>query len=94
MHRIVLVCHGVPEAAGAEAATDITAEFVHHRPWQKHVVCTWDGSGLTLRADSENDPNGLGLLDEFSDCISAYISEGFDGDITVESITPLPESAA
>jgi hypothetical protein len=93
MDRVVLICHGVPEGAGAEAATDITAEFEHHRPCQKNVICTWDGARLTLQADTENDPKGLGLLDEFSDCISAYISGGFDGEITVESITPIRESA-
>jgi len=94
MERVVLVCHGVPPSAGAEAAADITAEFRDHRPWQKQVVCTWDGTRLILQADTEHDPKGLGLMDEFSDCISAYITEGFDGDITVRSITPLPHTAA
>ena len=89
MHRIVLACHGVPSAAGAEAAVDITDEFAVHRPWQKNVLCSWDGSRLLLQADSENDPKGLGLMDEFSDCISAYIRDGFDGSITVESIKGL-----
>lgn len=89
MERIVLICYGVPAASGAQAALDITAEFAEHRPWQKRVHCMWDGERLTLQADTENDPKGLGLMDEFSDCISAYISEGFDGDIIVQSISPV-----
>jgi len=94
MERIVLACHGVPPAAGAEAAADITAEFRDHRQWQKNVVCSWDGARLILQADTECDPKGLALTDEFSDCICAYISGGFDGEITVQSVTSLPDAAA
>jgi len=90
--RVVLVCHGVPAASGPEAALDITAEFAEHRPWQKQVRCTWDGKWLTLQADTENDPKGLGLMDEFSDCISAYIAAGFDGGITVQSVSPVVDN--
>ena len=89
MNRIILACSGVPLSAGSEAAVDITAEFSEHRPWQKNVVCTWDGALLLLQADTEHDPKGLALIDEFSDCISAYIREGFDGNITVQSTTVL-----
>lgn len=32
--------------------------------------------------------DAISLMDEFSDCIAAYIAEGFDGDITVQSISP------
>lgn len=46
------------------------------------------------REGVEHDPKGLGLMDEFSDCISADIAEGFDGDTTVQSITPLPDRDA
>lgn len=87
MYRIVLACHGVPKGAGAEAATDIEAEFAQHRQWHHNVQCRWDGSKLVLEAQNNYDSNGLALQDEFSDCISAYISEAFDGSITVESIT-------
>ena len=93
MYRIVLACYGVPLTAGPEAATDITAEFVEHRNWHTNVKCTWDGSRLILQADNDFDANGLALMDEFSDSISAYIAEGFDGEIKVESIVKLGESA-
>ena len=93
MYRIILACNGVPPSAGSEAAVDITAEFSDHRPWQKNVVCTWDGARLLLQADAEHDSKGLGLMDEFSDCISAYIRDGFDGNITVESIAVLPSAS-
>ena len=90
MFRIVLGCYGVPEDAGVEAATDITAEFVDGRPWHSNVSCTWDGHRLLLQADNDFDSDGIALMDEFSDCIAAYIKEAFDGEIKVESITKAP----
>jgi hypothetical protein len=82
---VVLSCTGIPKEAGAEAATDIAREFSQHRTWHQNVSCTWDGSKLLLTAENDHDPDGLALRDEFSDCISAYIAEGFDGSIRVES---------
>ena len=88
MYRIILVCEGVPPQNGASAARDITEEFTH-RPWHKDVSCVWDGSTLVLQADNDFDSNGLALLDEFSDAISACIADGFDGDLKVLSIREL-----
>ena len=68
------------------AAHDIAKEFVQ-RPWQKNVTCVWDGTALTLQAENDYDENGHALMDEFSDDISACISEAFDGDIEVLSVT-------
>lgn len=93
MFRVVLACYGVPEAAGAEAATDITAEFADGRPWHSNVICTWYGSRLVLQADNDFDSEGLALMDEFSDCIAAYIEEPFDGEIKVESVSKAPAVA-
>lgn len=89
MYRIVLACKGVPAKVGAQAAQDVTDEFTH-RPWHQNVRCVWDGSRLILHADNDYDLNGLALLDEFSDAISASTAEGFDGDIEVVSVSPLP----
>jgi len=89
MTRILLSCGGVPASAGPTAAADITAEFAKHRPQFTEVLCTWDGSRLLLRAESDWDTNGLALMDEFSDCLSAYIAEPFDGELRIESITPV-----
>lgn len=82
---VTLSCTGVPKNAGAEAAADITREFAEHRTWHQNVSCTWDGSRLLLTAENDYDPDGVALMDEFSDCLSAYITEGFDGSIRVES---------
>jgi len=92
MYRIVLACNGVPADVGAVAAHDITEEFTH-RPWHQNVRCEWDGSRLVLQADNDFDSNGLALLDEFSDAISASIADGFDGGIDVVSVSPLPTDA-
>jgi hypothetical protein len=89
-YRIILTCKGVPSDAGLAAARDITEEFVH-RAHHETVTCAWDGSQLVLQADNDFDSTGLALVDEFSDAISACIKEPFDGDITVLSVTPLPD---
>jgi hypothetical protein len=88
MFRIILSCNGVPKYAGAEGAKDITEEFMQ-RPWHKNVKCEWDGSQLILQAENDVDSTGDALIDEFSDAISASISEPFDGDIEVVSITEI-----
>jgi hypothetical protein len=93
MYRIVLVCKGVPIHAGTVAARDITEEFTH-RPWHQNVSCEWDGSQLILQADNDFDSEGLALLDEFSDAISACIEDGFDGDIDILSVSPLPNDVS
>jgi hypothetical protein len=89
MFKIVLACDGVPSSSGPAAAVDITREFAEHRRWHQNVQCTWDGSRLILEGENEDDSNGLELLDEFSDCLSAHIAELFDGEIKVESVTRL-----
>jgi hypothetical protein len=70
MFHVVLECDGLPDAAGAQAASDIAEEFTH-RPWHHNVICTWDGRVLRLEADNDYDENGSALLDEFSDAIVA-----------------------
>jgi len=40
-----------------------------------------------LQAENDFDSEGLALMDEFSDCLSAYIAEPFDGEIKLESLT-------
>ena len=92
MAKIRLSCSGVPSAAGAQAARDITAEFAEHRPWYRNVTCTWDGARLLLEAENDNDDDGLALTDEFSDCLAAYIADPFDGDIQLEAIDGAPSA--
>ncbi|HKT84781.1 MAG TPA: hypothetical protein VJQ77_01700 [Novosphingobium sp.] len=85
MFRVVLECMGVPAAEGAEAAADIEREFREHRPHHQNVRCTFDDGKLVLEAENSFDADGLALLDEFSDCISAYVATPFDGDIKLVS---------
>lgn len=91
IYRAVLVCDGVPVAAGSEAAVDIAKEFAEQRKWHANVTCVWDGSRLTLTAENDYDSSGLALLDEFSDCLSAYIVGGFDGDLKIKSIAEVSD---
>ncbi len=52
------------------------------------------GMGLdSLQAENDFDSNGLALLDEFSDAISASIADGFDGGIEVVSVSNLATDA-
>ena len=87
MYRVILGCEGVPASVGQEAATDITKEFAEHRQWHKNVKCSWDGKELLLEAENDFDNEGLALLDEFSDCIAAYVTS-FDGGLRIVSVTP------
>ena len=88
MPHIVLSCDGVPPSAGPEAAADITKEFTENRTWHMNAKCVWDGTKLILEADNDFDTTGAALSDEFSDCISAYVAEPFDGQILIVSIVP------
>jgi len=94
MYRVVLHCDGIPIGSGLQAAIDITEEFTH-RPWHRNVVCTWDGGRqiLVLQADNDFDENGLALMDEFSDAISACIKDAGDGNIRLASSTRLSTPA-
>ena len=85
MPKLTLTCDGVPKHLGQQAAVDITEEFTH-RPWHRNVNCSWDGSLLILKAENDYDSDGLALQDEFSDAISACVSEGFDGRIGIVSV--------
>ena len=86
--RVVLACDGVPAHLGQQGAADITEEF-SHRESNENTRCDWDGSSLILQAENDYDEDGKALIDEFSDAIAACISEPFDSDITVRSITRL-----
>ena len=86
MYKIILSCDGVTKSAGAEGAKNIVEEF-QHRPWHKNVTCEWKNTKLILEAENEFDSTGDALIDEFSDVISASITEQFDGNIVIVSIT-------
>ena len=75
-----LELQGCPRKCWRSAARDSSEEFTH-RPGHENVTYAWDGSQLILQADNEFDSNGLKLVDEFSDAISACIKDEFDGHI-------------
>jgi hypothetical protein len=89
MYRIVLACKGIDPNAGAQGARDICDEF-KHRPWHKNVTCLWDGSQIILQAENDFDSDGLALMDELSDALSACVGSGREiargGEIEVVSI--------
>jgi hypothetical protein len=87
MFRVTLICEDVPLSEGAQAAIDITENFVLHRPHHTSALCTWTGSALVLVVENDFDDNGLATQDEFSDEISGAVASGFDGDLKVLSVT-------
>lgn len=89
MHRVVLECSSVPAAEGQEAAIDIERNFRQRRPHHQNVRCTFEDGKLILQAENYFHADGLALMDEFSDCISAYIATPFDGDIRLVSSTAI-----
>ena len=80
---------GVSSRAGPAAAKHIEREFRENRPWQMHVACSFADGTLTLVAVNDYDHDGLALSDEFSDCLSAFISLGDisdEGEFGVEKV--------
>jgi hypothetical protein len=53
-----------------------------------NVSCTFVDGKLRLVAENDYDPEGLNLMDEFSDNICAYV-EAFDGDLKLVSVETL-----
>lgn len=85
MYRITLECYGVPAAAGDEAARDIAEAFRLRYPHEHNVICTFVDGKLRLTAENDYDPEGLSLMDEFSDNICAYVGP-FDGGMKLVKI--------
>jgi hypothetical protein len=84
-YRIVLACDGIPADVSTQAAADIAGEFTH-RPWHENVECKWSDGSLLLGAENDFDPQGLALMDEFSDAVSACTSADFGYGIRLVSI--------
>jgi hypothetical protein len=93
VYRVVVSCTGVSPQAGAEAARDIEREFNHVRtPRYANAVCTFAEGNLTLACDNDGwDMNGLNLMDEFSDCLTAFVMswDVQDGNMRLVSVTAL-----
>jgi hypothetical protein len=77
----------VPIDQGETAALDIARHFAEHRPHHQNVKCLFAEGKLILVAENDYDPKGLALIDEFSDCLSAFIRGGIDGDMRVKSVS-------
>jgi hypothetical protein len=83
MFRITIECVDVPVDAGPSAAIDIETEFREHRTWWAQPQCVYRDGRLTLTATSEVDSDGRALLDEFGDCLVAYM--GANGPVRIVS---------
>jgi hypothetical protein len=83
MFRITVECIDVPEDAGPSAAVDIETEFREHRTWWLQPQCVYRNGRITLIATSDVDNDGRALLDEFGDCLVAYM--GAHGAVRVVS---------
>jgi hypothetical protein len=84
LYHATLACSGLTEAESAAGAPDVEAGF-RERPWHQNVVCRWDGSRLWIEAESDYDPDGRALYDEFWDEIVANIH--FCGSIRIEIVS-------
>lgn len=84
MFRIRLSCSGIDPSVGETAAREIQSDFRDGRPWHQDVSCRFEQGSLTLLATNDFDKAGLALLDEFGDCLSAYLKE--HGKVSVLSV--------
>jgi hypothetical protein len=86
MYRVTLACACVTDEEGPAVAADIEREFSEHRPHHSNVACRFSGRDLILVAENDYDERGLALMDEFSDCISAYVREPLEGPVRILAI--------
>ena len=85
--KITLTCTGIDASFGAIAAQDIQAEFRDHRRWHREVRCHYESGALILCGINDFDEAGLALLDEFGDCLCAYLKDhGAVHVLSVESV--------
>jgi hypothetical protein len=91
MYRIVLAADGILGSEGTEAALDIAREFNEVRPPRYvNATCTFSDGILFLTCDNDGwDADGLNLMDEFSDCITAFVPTSTDGGMQLVSATRL-----
>jgi hypothetical protein len=75
MYKTTLACVGIDPLVGEAAAKDIEREFRDHRNWHRDVKCRFNDGELVLIGTNDVDKAGLALLDEFGDCLSAYLTE-------------------
>jgi hypothetical protein len=73
--KVTLACSGIDASFGATAALEIQTEFRDHRRWHREVHCRFESGTLILFGTNDFDETGLALLDEFGDCLSAYLKE-------------------
>jgi hypothetical protein len=72
MYQVTIECRGINPDEGPRAAIDIENEFRLHRPWHEEPKCTFSDGNLVLCAKNK-DKEGKALLDEFGDCLVAYL---------------------
>ena len=83
---VIIACGNVPADLGHEAAAGITNEFQQRGPRYFNAICMFERGKLLLSCDNDGwDADGLNLMDEFSDCLSAYLPP-FDGNMKIVSI--------
>lgn len=88
MFRNTVTCQGLKDEETAEAVADMLSEFAQ-RPWHEDVTCEWRAGILRLSTQSDGDPTGMALLDEFQDAVVAYINFSEKIHFEVESCLPL-----
>ena len=73
---------------------DIAREFTDHRRWHDRVTCEWDGTRLILVSVNDFDDDGRATLDEFGDCVAAYVSDLGDTEIVIASVSEIASDSA
>jgi len=68
-----VICTGIPEAVGADAAARVVAEFANHGSWSQNVSCEWDGLQLTVTAESESDNSHSDVTHQLLACLGALV---------------------
>ena len=84
VYHITLTCSGLSGKEGAAAVPCILEEFTH-RPWHQNVRSRWQDGLLWLEGESDYDPKGEALLDEFWDAVFACLH--FSGSVHFDIVS-------
>lgn len=88
MFQNTVICEGLKDSETTGAVADMLSEFAQ-RPWHQAVTCEWEAGILRLSTQSEGDPTGMALLDEFQDAEVACINFSDKIHFEVESCVAL-----
>jgi hypothetical protein len=86
-YLVTVVAETLPVEKGPDLVAAVLADFAK-RPWNKNVICTWNGDGPTLILQAENDfdRKGIVIKEDFCDALSSLVSGFLAENVRIASV--------